>query len=106
MSESLSWQSASPSAVSSAGPPRSIVLTFDPSGLSVGRHEGTVHVASPDPSRVPRNLTVVLDVLPRACLREPFAYYDGLLATMGGASWKGDPSDRILVEQGALAVPC
>jgi hypothetical protein len=104
VTDDVPWLTTSPAAGATAGPGRRVTITYDAAGLPEGDHEGTVEIgATADPGS-PRTVAVLLHVVPRACLRDPFAYYDGELTTMGSPGWSGNATGQVLVEKGALRV--
>jgi len=104
VSEEIPWLTVSPRGASSPGPPQRIAVSYDTSGLAAGSHAGEILVTSTNASNSPQALAVLVQVVPRACFREPFSYYDGDLTTMGSAGWSGTATNQIVVEDGALKI--
>jgi hypothetical protein len=102
--EDLPWLGVSPAAGASAGPPRRVNINYLVSGLAVGDHEGVITVASANGANSPQPVNVIVHVVPPACIRETFSYYDGDLTVMGGAAWSGDAAGQLACEKGTLTV--
>jgi hypothetical protein len=100
--ENISWLGVSPVSGTSAGPERTLSLTYNTSGLSPGDYEGALQLVSPNANNSPQTVRVKLHIIPAVCFREPFPYYDGNLTTMGSANWSGSASNQLLAEQSTL----
>jgi len=104
VSDTVSWLSVSPATDTSFGPPRSVVIAYDTAGLPVGDYETTIQVASTNAINSPQSIAVKLRVIPVACFWEPFDYYAGDLALMGGANWSGSATNQLVVDGGRLRI--
>jgi hypothetical protein len=97
-----SWLSVSPMNGSSPGPDRTLTINYTTAALAVGDYAATIQITSTNAANSPQTIAVTVHVVPPACFYEPFAYYDGNLATFGSANWSGSASNEIQTESGAL----
>lgn len=103
VSDDAPWLTVSPISGSSPGPDLTITLGYNTAGLSPADYEATIQVTAAT-TNSPQTTRVLLHVVPSACFREPFDYYDGYLTTMGGANWSGSATHQLRTETGTVRI--
>jgi hypothetical protein len=98
------WLSVSPLSTSSFGPSSALMLAYNTAALVVGDYDARIYITSANAANSPQVVAIKLRVIPPVCFWEPFDYYDGNLALMGGANWSGTATNQLIVDGRVLQI--
>ena len=104
LTASVPWLSFVPISGNSSGPEQRVLAYYNTTALPVGDHDAVIQVSSSNAANSPRTIAVKLHVVPPACFRDPFDFYDGNLTVMGGANWSGSATNQLVVEERTLRI--